>query len=584
MDIHTRDDPFAYGYGNGYGVVDNVETLDGLFSSTAPDKSSQEVGVLEKKQNFLPLLQSKDTPGFCLPPRKSPSPPLDDNENKKDGDGNVKNATNNNNNNNTAADVVTRHTRMSLPKSDATRPLARSPEGSPRGGRGTAAGNVGRLSIKNRISFPYTKQNGLRESSTHPRQQPLSKALLEEANENDITMDAPPNGRRVSTRKIFFNATATKAQHNAVKRPGGEDGKRKNYFARERARAIAEKDTATTIPGVPGEASIRKKHPTVSDTPMSKGKKALKSTSTTPMTVSSPNKSKNNKRDSIQPLRKTESWVEKQQDMMEQHLMAHEIAPTEDRKHPPLHASEIDNDGTSVPPSVKDHQKPPKSREKSDSLDHGYEDERTAFRRSFHTELWDTLIEVSGEKMITSRSEEYGMERTNREEISRESTDDIQEMHDQIDELVSTSAEAMVRLRLFSAAEKRWPEIEMWAAAPLLMVTPPPNPNSSTAGVIEYAGEQLELDWNLHNVIAQVFHEDRPQNLTYPEKMPLELEKTKTKRRPRTPRSFYGVKGTRKSPDWFRHALGDIKRVNSVDLDAIDAAEVSKKISHSRVR
>ncbi|EAN91565.1 hypothetical protein C3747_64g138 [Trypanosoma cruzi] len=577
MDIHTRDDPFAYGYGNGYGVVDNVDTLDGLFSSTAPDKNSQEVGVLEKKQGFLPLLQSKGTPGFCSPPRKSPSPKLGGND-KNGDDEDVKNAAT------TTTTTVARRTRVSLPNSDATRPLARSPDGSPQRGQGAAAGNVGQVVIRSRVSLPHTKPNGLRESLSQPRQQPLSKALHDGTNKNDIPVDAPPNGRRVSTRKIFFNATATKAQNNAVKRQGGEDGRRKIYFSGERARAPTEKASVTAIPGAPGEAFIRRKHPTVSEAPTPGGKNTLKSTSTAPVSVCTPSKSENNKTESIQPLKKTDGWVEKEQDMMGQHVIAYESPPTEDGKHPPSNVPEIDNQGPPVHPSVNDHQKTPKTREKSDSIDHGYEDEKAALHRSFHTEMWDTLIEVSGEKTLTSRSEEYGTERSHRGEVSRESTDDMQEMHDHIDELVSTSAEAMVRLRLFSSAEKRWPEIEMWAAAPLLMFTPPPNPNSSTAGVIEYAGEQLELDWNLHNVIAQVFHHDRPRNLTYPEEMPLELEKTKTKRRPRTPRSFYGVKGARMPSDWFRHALGNIKHVNSPDLEAIDAAEVSKKISHSRVR
>ncbi|EKG01670.1 hypothetical protein TCSYLVIO_007325 [Trypanosoma cruzi] len=240
MDIHTRDDPFAYGYGNGYGVVDNVETLDGLFSSTAPGKNSQEAGVLEKKQGFLPLLQYKGTPGFCSPPRKSSSPKLGGND-KNGEDEDVKNAA--------TTTTVARRTRVSLPNSDATRPLARSPDGSPQRGQGAAAGNVGQLAIRSPVSLPHTKPNGLREPS-QPRQRSLSKALRDGTNKNDIPLDAPPNGRRVSTRKVFFNATATKAQNNAVKKRGTEDGRRKIYFSGERTRAPTEKPLPSPSQGL----------------------------------------------------------------------------------------------------------------------------------------------------------------------------------------------------------------------------------------------------------------------------------------------------------------------------------------------
>ncbi|ESL05354.1 hypothetical protein TRSC58_07000 [Trypanosoma rangeli SC58] len=141
----------------------------------------------------------------------------------------------------------------------------------------------------------------------------------------------------------------------------------------------------------------------------------------------------------------------------------------------------------------------------------------------------------------------------------------------------STSTRTIFQHHVDLSSEKKRAEMEAWADTPLLMYTPPTSSSSSASATVEYAGEQMELHYTLHNVIAQMFHRNRPQWKKYPEKMPLVLERMRKARYPHTPRSFYGVKGALVSPDWFCKALDDVQRVRSPDLGFIDVTERGTK-------
>lgn len=89
----------------------------------------------------------------------------------------------------------------------------------------------------------------------------------------------------------------------------------------------------------------------------------------------------------------------------------------------------------------------------------------------------------------------------------------------------------------------------------------------------EFAGEPFEMNYDVHNVVVQLRHRNRPLMLAYPPQLPLELDTRPRLRRQRTPRSFYGRRFPHVGDAWFRSALDDAQHIESPDIEAMEKRE-----------
>lgn len=89
----------------------------------------------------------------------------------------------------------------------------------------------------------------------------------------------------------------------------------------------------------------------------------------------------------------------------------------------------------------------------------------------------------------------------------------------------------------------------------------------------EFAGEPYEMNYDVHNVVVQLRHRNRPLMLAYPPQLPLELDMRPRLRRQRTPRSFYGKRFPHVGDTWFRNALDDARYISSPDIESMEKRE-----------
>jgi hypothetical protein len=89
----------------------------------------------------------------------------------------------------------------------------------------------------------------------------------------------------------------------------------------------------------------------------------------------------------------------------------------------------------------------------------------------------------------------------------------------------------------------------------------------------EFAGEPFEMNYDVHNVVVQLRHRNRPLQMAYPPRLPLEPDMRPRLRRQRTPRSFYGKRFPHVGDVWFRNALDDARYINSPDIESMEKRE-----------
>ncbi|KAG5502658.1 hypothetical protein JIQ42_05727 [Leishmania sp. Namibia] len=94
----------------------------------------------------------------------------------------------------------------------------------------------------------------------------------------------------------------------------------------------------------------------------------------------------------------------------------------------------------------------------------------------------------------------------------------------------------------------------------------------------EVAGEPCDLNYDVHNVVVQLRHCNRPLMMNYPPRLPLEVDMRPRMRRQRTLRSFYGNGMPHVGDAWFRDALNDARMVDSPDIEAMEKREEAEFI------
>ncbi|CBZ26671.1 conserved hypothetical protein [Leishmania mexicana MHOM/GT/2001/U1103] len=94
----------------------------------------------------------------------------------------------------------------------------------------------------------------------------------------------------------------------------------------------------------------------------------------------------------------------------------------------------------------------------------------------------------------------------------------------------------------------------------------------------EVAGEPCDLNYDVHNVIVQLRHRNRPLTMNYPPRLPLEADMRPRMRRQRTPRSFYGNRMPHVGDAWFKDALNDARMVESPDIESMEKREEAEFI------
>lgn len=97
------------------------------------------------------------------------------------------------------------------------------------------------------------------------------------------------------------------------------------------------------------------------------------------------------------------------------------------------------------------------------------------------------------------------------------------------------------------------------------------------AAPAEMAGEAIELNHELHNVLIHIRHRNRPKKNDYPSHLPIKLATKQRNHRPRTPRSFYGKVGPQMGPDWFKAALDNVVCIESPDISVLEKVEKANK-------
>ncbi|KAG5506470.1 hypothetical protein JKF63_05973 [Porcisia hertigi] len=151
--------------------------------------------------------------------------------------------------------------------------------------------------------------------------------------------------------------------------------------------------------------------------------------------------------------------------------------------------------------------------------------------------------------------------------------------------------------------DERRAALEAWADVPVLTVTirgqtPTPIQNAreeakmcacpanaqqmyppvNGQGRQEVAGEPCDMNYDVHNVVVQLRHRNRPLMMNYPPRLPLEMDMRPRLRRQRTPRSFYGNRMPHVGDAWFREALKDVATVKSPDLESLEKREEAEFI------
>ncbi|CAC9484532.1 conserved hypothetical protein [Leishmania infantum JPCM5] len=94
----------------------------------------------------------------------------------------------------------------------------------------------------------------------------------------------------------------------------------------------------------------------------------------------------------------------------------------------------------------------------------------------------------------------------------------------------------------------------------------------------EVAGEPCDLNYDVHNVVVQLRHRNRPLVMNYPPRLPLEADMRPRMRRQRTPRSFYGNRMPHVGDAWFKDALNDARMVESPDVESMEKREEAEFI------
>ncbi|KPI85044.1 hypothetical protein ABL78_5906 [Leptomonas seymouri] len=89
----------------------------------------------------------------------------------------------------------------------------------------------------------------------------------------------------------------------------------------------------------------------------------------------------------------------------------------------------------------------------------------------------------------------------------------------------------------------------------------------------EFAGEPFEMNYDVHNVVVQLRHRNRPLMMAYPASLPQELDMRPRLRRQRTPRSFYGKRFPHVGDAWFRNALDGARLIESPDIESMEKRE-----------
>lgn len=153
--------------------------------------------------------------------------------------------------------------------------------------------------------------------------------------------------------------------------------------------------------------------------------------------------------------------------------------------------------------------------------------------------------------------------------------------------------------------DERRAALEAWANVPVLAVTirtqaPTPTQRAREAartstrpsnakqmcvpvngqGRQEVAGEPFEMNYDVHNVVVQLRHRNRPLMMNYPPRLPLEVDMRPRMRRQRTPRSFYGDRKPHVGDTWFRDALHDARMVQSPNIEEIEKREEAEFIQN----
>ncbi|RNF23935.1 uncharacterized protein Tco025E_02693 [Trypanosoma conorhini] len=573
MNLYTSDDPFAFGYGNGYGMVGSIDALDNVLLTPNPGNANGAGRRPEQKP---------------LQPRLAPPGGGSAGDNKvKDGGGRGGGAKASN-----AAGGG--RSREPAHAETATLPMARGGGVNTRLPKGAITANVHEPATIIRSDSSQMKPNSVplfqQQQQLKPLPQPQHSAQLAhqavgtDSDHKAIFVEAPPNGRRATVRKVFGTATLPLQEGDKGEGHAAEDVKRKSPSPTDEVRALPLNTTACTIPGSSAGALGQRNVVAVAGTAAPAGIATPRVSNTAPVSGRISTEAADNKLAAEQRVKKKDGWVEEPQEQIKTPQTVGMDVPKENGTQFTPSAPKSVAHGP-LPPSaapVNGSQEQPKAPPASVSPDIGTETGRLEAQGSLHSATWGAIMEVLRAGNPMHRPEDVAMERSRRATAS--TSVDSQQKYLCNSGRVSISIDFFTQSQVDTTSDKKWAEMELWAEAPLLMRNPPDKPLLPAGAVPEYAGEQMELDCRTHNVIAQVLHRDRPPQLGYPEQMPLELEKMQKKRRPRTPRSFYGVKGIKVSPDWYRKALEDVQHVKSPDLQFLEASEDTQKLHQGRKR
>ncbi|RNF06337.1 hypothetical protein TraAM80_04034 [Trypanosoma rangeli] len=571
MNLCTSDESLAFGYSNGYRMVGNINALDNVLLT--PNLGN--ANGADRRPEQKPLLPPTGKGNSCvavMAPMQQQHPTPRGGSNKNINNGGGAGDANTNDIGPCCSKEPTHTTIAKLSKAHGEEVNMGHPGGN-------AAAKVHKPTTITRAYPSRLKPNIVPILQQQPKLLLQSVHIVNHAvgkggNTKCISVGPPLHGRCVAVRNVFGNTTSTLQERCKVTRQAGEEVKRKLPATTDDVRVPTLNSSVPIVPGPVVDKFVQRKIAAACEAILPVVKETLRMSNTAPVSVCIMDEALDNEAVVNQFLRRKDGLMEKPQEQIETSSTKDKNIIHESRTHITPNAPKSATHTLPVVVPVKGNEGQPKAPPPCMCPEIDQEVGKLEPKAFLHPPTRATTMGSSRMGSSIRRSEDSDTGRS--PSLTASTNVDGQRRcpcgpgRNSI--LIKTVFQSQVDL---SAEKKR--AMEAWAGTPLLMQTPPPSPSSSSAATIEYAGEQMELHYTLHNVIAQLFHRNRPQWQKYPEKMPLVLEKIRRPRCPHTPRSFYGVKGMLVSPDWFCKALDDVQRVKSPDLGFLDAAEGGAK-------
>ncbi|KAH9601221.1 hypothetical protein LSM04_008556 [Trypanosoma melophagium] len=589
MNLYTTEDPFAFGYGNGYGMLADVEAIDTALSvpskannvnknNNKNNKVKDIIDKLNNTDNNNKMLSENDT-------RRAPTTTV-----RRGSDNPTITTTTTNPTSGVNANNSTKPANLHIQQLQQQQQKLQQYAGSRNPSTDNTTGNT-RNGIANGIKpvQPYTLKND---------------AAAGNANKTFPTLDGTPQGRRVTVRKVpplpsdILKQTQIQQQPlqqqrqlpTTVRGKRPEEGKREGALAIDRVRGTTMNAGSTAAP-----RSIEKVLQTAKTAPAANP--ILPTNREIPRQANGSVQLQERVGNGIhhyhhvdakQQAAKRDAWEgqqkEKNKEIVTQTVNGgnrndvHNLHPVKRNETNATHNVSVPaENGESKVSEEKNH---PQGKGKNEG------DTSMSLNDS---QLWECIMGRYGDATPVDRSSQETTTIKSPPESAEKQKQQKQAQHD--DEVVSFSPSVSVQTIPQAPPkhihDKNRAELEAWAATPILMtryaqymLQQQTKQHAAVAATVSYecAGELMTLNGEVHNVVDQLVYRDRPRQLQYPAVMPLVIEAQKRRRRPRTPRSFYGVAGKRVGPDWFRSALENVVVVPSPDLRPLEAEEAQEKL------